>query len=280
MFKITKEDLEQLFSLEHHEKVDDKKVAPARKIGIHKNSRANEHELVLKKIRKKIRRIPDKKTYTIPWESILKFTAVAGFSGFAFFALMNFPAYLAQINWIYHVDYLGETISSSPTPTATTTPTSSDSLTLPNLPNQPQSDENSISIPKIAVSAPIAWDVPEDNILENLKNGVVHYSGTSLPGEGGNIFIVGHSSNYFWIKSDYNQIFTLLDKLSPGDRIEIKKNGRSYFYDVFQSKVVSSEDVSILQSSQSEILTLMTCWPVGTSLNRLVIQSKYAYSAN
>lgn len=281
MPKITKEDLEALFNVGNQNE-NNLRESQVEKVKIQKTKRGQSDDLVLKKIRKKIKRIKKNKDRSVPWESILKFAAFAGFLGFILFLSINFRSYLVQLDWIYRVDYLGESIekSKTPSPTPSRTRTPDNTLALPNLPSQNNSNENSIQIEKIGVNAPVIWDVEEERILDFLKDGVVHYKGTSHPGEGGNIFLVGHSSNYFWIKSDYNEIFALLDKLSSGDRIEIKRNGQSYFYDVFQSKVVSPQDVSVLDSSQKEILTIMTCWPVGTSLNRLIVQAEYAYSMN
>lgn len=82
--------------------------------------------------------------------------------------------------------------------------------------------ENRIIIPKIGKNIPLI-DVDHDagvsytemhNIfMEELKNGIVRYPGTALPGQVGNSFIFGHSSNYPWIKSEYNDVFALLDNL-------------------------------------------------------------------
>jgi sortase A len=160
------------------------------------------------------------------------------------------------------------------TPALTATVTPQSNLSLPVLLEDSRDQSSQIEISKISIDAPINWDVPEANILESLKSGVAQYQGTSHPGEGGNVFIVGHSSNYFWVKSDYNRVFSLLDKLSPGDRIKIRKSGLVYNYDVVSSRVVSPEDVSVLGNTPKEVLTLMTCWPIGTSLNRLIVQAE------
>jgi len=279
MNKISKEDLENLFNQKNERETSDN----LEKISVHKSSREKNDEMVLRNVRKKIKKVKIEKntpTYN-SWESILRFIAVSGFTGFIIFVLLNFPAYLNQVKWLYFVDYLGENLPNVNINLSSPTATPNDKLTLPNLQMYSKDkSENLLLIGKINVSSPIIYDVEESDIIEKLKDGVAHYKGTATPGKGGNIFIVGHSSNYFWVKSDYNQVFSLLDKLNVGDRIEIKKDGKSYYYDVFQTKEISPEDVDVLQSSTKEILTLMTCWPVGTSLNRLIVQAELAYSAN
>jgi len=134
-----------------------------------------------------------------------------------------------------------------------------------------QYGNNKLVIKKINVNVPIIWDVKEATILEELKNGVAHYAGTAYPRERGNVFITGHSSNYWWTKGDYNYIFALLDKLEISDEIIITYKDSAYIYKVMGSKVVKPEDVSVLNSTPKSTLTLMTCTPVGTTLNRLIV---------
>ena len=172
-----------------------------------------------------------------------------------------------------------------PTPTQTNLVSPAKTVNADNITDNSQNATNSPSndnaltpgellVDKISLDVPIIWNVEEGEILNRLKEGVAHYRGTSKPGGGGNIFIVGHSSNYFWVRSDYNDVFALLDKLVKGDRIEIIQDGRKYSYGVVDKKTVSPTDVSVIDSTNKEILSLMTCWPVGTNINRLVVQSE------
>ena len=131
--------------------------------------------------------------------------------------------------------------------------------------------DNTIYIPKISVKAPIIWGVDENNMMEELKSGVVQYTGTALPGQLGNVFIFGHSSNYWWVESAYNDIFALLDKVEIGDKIYITYLGREYIYQIDNKKVVRPDQVEVMNPTTDETVTLMTCVPVGTSLNRLII---------
>ena len=47
-----------------------------------------------------------------------------------------------------------------------------------------------------------------------LQGGVVHMGYTPMPGELGNCYIVGHSSNYASVKSSYNKIFAPIERKS------------------------------------------------------------------
>jgi len=134
---------------------------------------------------------------------------------------------------------------------------------------------DTIIIPKINVDAPVIYMENTDNkqILEDIKHGVGHYPNTALPGRVGNVFMTGHSSYYWWSGGEYNQVFVLLDKLTPGDLIYIYHDGRKYIYRVSKSFVVSPNQVDVLEQSNEPILTLMTCTPLGTNLRRLIVQA-------
>ena len=136
--------------------------------------------------------------------------------------------------------------------------------------------ENTISIPKINVKAPVVYEpsILEANVQKALENGVVHYGNTSNPGEAGNVAIFGHSSNDWWEPGNYKFVFVLLDKLAPGDQVTIDYNQRRYVYEVTGSKVVEPTDVSVLNKTSEPTLTLITCTPPGTSLRRLVVTAK------
>jgi len=130
-----------------------------------------------------------------------------------------------------------------------------------------------IVIPKIGVTVPIIYVTTSDEktIQENLTKGVVHYPGTADPGTVGNSFITGHSSNFWWIKGNYNYVFVNLNKLAVGDQAKIYHNGNKYVYQVKEVKVVDPTDTSVLAQTDTPVLTLMTCTPTGTNWKRLIV---------
>lgn len=142
--------------------------------------------------------------------------------------------------------------------------------------------ENRLIIPKIGKNVPLIdvfhhqdedYEKLEDTFMEELKKGIVRYPWTAKPGETGNVFIFGHSSNYPWIQSQYNDVFALLDQLETGDEIITFYNQKKYVYHVTDKSVVKPGDVKTLWSrdpSKKEI-SLMTCWPVGTTLERIIV---------
>lgn len=137
-----------------------------------------------------------------------------------------------------------------------------------------------IQIKKIGVDAPVvlAADGSEESLQKDLEKGVVHYPKTAMPGQRGNVYIAGHSSNYSWSTGSYNYIFKNLNGLNVGDVIVIKvtqKNGKTltYEYEVSEKLEVNADDPRIFSETQSQMLTLTTCWPIGTNNRRLMIKA-------
>ena len=137
-------------------------------------------------------------------------------------------------------------------------------------------------IPKLEIKAPIVFSTSnnEKQIDVDLRNGISHRFGTANPGQKGNVFLVGHSSNYPWEKGDYNQVFAYLNKLETGDILYVDYENKRYTYKVSEKKIVSPSDVSIENPSDDFRLTLMTCYPPGTTLKRLAVISELQSAGN
>lgn len=143
----------------------------------------------------------------------------------------------------------------------------------------PVDPEFSIIIPKLNANSRIIKGVDPFNSAEyqeKLTQGVAHAKGSSLPSNlRGNTFLFAHSSQDFFIASQYNSVFYLINKLEPGDKIYIVYNETVYEYEVTESKVVNPNEVAyITNESNEKILTLMTCWPAGTDAQRLLVFAK------
>lgn len=142
--------------------------------------------------------------------------------------------------------------------------------------------ENRIVIPKIGKNIPLVevWarnveSVNElhDIFMEELEDGVVRYPGSALPGEVWNSFIFGHSSNFPWLPGEYNEVFALLDKVVYDDEVIVYYDQKKYVYKIREKMVVRPWDTSVLKNRGDgrKLITLMTCWPLGTTTNRLLI---------
>jgi len=141
--------------------------------------------------------------------------------------------------------------------------------------------EDRILIPKIGKNIPLVnvehFDASNSEewhkiFMKELEKGIIKYPGSADPGREGNSFIFGHSSNYPWAKGDYNNVFALLNELTPGDEIIVFFKQKKYVYIVREKNIVKPGHVSSLgDTSHKKQLTLMTCWPLGTTLNRLLV---------
>ena len=136
----------------------------------------------------------------------------------------------------------------------------------------------SIVIPKIGAKANIVANVDPTNEVEYdkaLQEGVAQAKGTYFPGQGKNIFLFAHSTNSPLNVAKYNAVFYLLDKMSAGDQIVIYFADKRYVYKVTETKIVGPTDSSFINdNSNGETLILQTCYPPGTSWNRLLVLAK------
>ena len=142
---------------------------------------------------------------------------------------------------------------------------------------QASSPEPTIKIPSIGVDAPVIYDEvrTEDNAVQKaLERGVLHFGKSALPGEVGNAIFVGHSSNLPWVPGNYKFVFALLDKVQIGQDIVLEYNGTRYTYRINDSKIVSPENIAVLEDSTTSKLTLITCTPVGSNSQRLVVSAE------
>lgn len=103
---------------------------------------------------------------------------------------------------------------------------------------------------------------------------MIRYPGTARPGEKGNVFITGHSSYYLWAPGAYKDVFALLPNVEVGDTVTVYYNQRQFVYEIQEKKTVKPTEVDVLRQGEDKRLTLMTCVPVGTNLNRLILVAK------
>jgi LPXTG-site transpeptidase (sortase) family protein len=132
-----------------------------------------------------------------------------------------------------------------------------------------------IVIPKIGVNAtviPAVNPLKEADYGEALKEGVAHASTSFFPDEEGVVYLFSHSTNYEWFAKDLNAIFYLLKNLEAGDLIVLSYKGGLYTYRLTEKRVVKPSEISYLQPISGERkLILQTCWPPGSTAERLLL---------
>ena len=119
-----------------------------------------------------------------------------------------------------------------------------------------------LSIPKLDLNVGIGEGV--DN--ETLKYSVGHFSDTAMPGQKGNFCVIGHRSY------THGEFFNRLDEIEENDEIIVEYNGKEFKYKVTEIKVVKPEEVSVLNQSEEEEITLITCTPIRVGSHRLIIK--------
>ncbi len=135
-------------------------------------------------------------------------------------------------------------------------------------------------IPKINVDVPAIYGVGNDynSQMTAMEGGVAHFAipgASSRPGEMGNTVLSGHSSNDLFDGGDYKFIFAQLDKLAIGDTIYANYEGKRYTYVITKKEVVKPTEVSkLVYPTSKPVMTLITCTPLGTSTNRLLVTAE------
>lgn len=133
-------------------------------------------------------------------------------------------------------------------------------------------------IPKISVDVPIVWDADAsslDSLNKAMDKGVAWFNiqgASARPGENGNFVLSGHSSNEWLDGGQYKSIFAPLERMQVGDTIYVNYNSKRYIYQITGTKVVKPTDVEALHiGTDKPRITLITCTPLGTALNRLLV---------
>ncbi len=135
-------------------------------------------------------------------------------------------------------------------------------------------------IPKINVDVPVTYDVGTDydSQMKAMANGLAHFpvaGASSHPGEVGNTVLAGHSSNDLFDSGDYKFIFAQLEKLAIGDSVYANYKSKRYTYVVTKIEIVKPTEVNkLVYKTDKPVLTLLTCTPLGTALNRLLVTAE------
>jgi sortase A len=119
-----------------------------------------------------------------------------------------------------------------------------------------------LRIPKLHIVAPVL-DGTGDFAL---NAGLGHIPGTARPGEHGNIGIAGHRDGFFRGLKD----------IVKGDTIELETTRATQIYVVDRIYLTKPQDVSVLRSGSTPVITLVTCYPfyyVGSAPQRYIVQA-------
>jgi sortase A len=129
-------------------------------------------------------------------------------------------------------------------------------------PPEPASVIGRIVIPRLEVSAIVREGVDP----RTLRRGVGHVPGTALPGEIGNAALAAHRDT----------IFRPLKDVRPGDRVLVETPRGTSEYVVRDTRIVEPTDLSVLDATGGQTLTLVTCYPfnfIGSAPQRFIVRA-------
>lgn len=181
------------------------------------------------------------------------------------FVLLNYAYVWQQARYLFF-----------PHPATTSSPFIQTSSTADTTSSTIRAEPDVVEIPSLGIRAPLKYvqEKSEAVFQRALQDGVVHYPGTAKPGEFGNAYIFGHSSDYAWSKGSYKTVFALLPKIKTGAEIIVTDpEGRFFTYTVVTTTVVQPDDLSVLDQGghKRRMLTLQTSYPLGTALRRFLV---------
>jgi sortase A len=118
---------------------------------------------------------------------------------------------------------------------------------------------STLSIPKLDIDRAVVRNDHTD-----LKQSLIQYLGTAMPGDLGNTVIFGHSVlPQFFNPQNYLTIFSTLHRLTLGDTVEMEAEGAKYTYKIYEMYETTPGDLSPLaQTYNGRYLTLITCTPI------------------
>jgi len=152
-------------------------------------------------------------------------------------------------------------------------------INLPAIPIEAESS-NLLEMPQFDIKAPILEVETSDSgtIYKKLKQGVVLYPGSDIPGKGYSI-IIGHSSQYPWESGRYKSVFSLLNQLEQGDRIYVFWDQKPLVFEVRDKNIFlpwpkgTESTETIFPPSDEITLILQSCWPVGVASKRVAVKT-------
>jgi LPXTG-site transpeptidase (sortase) family protein len=115
-------------------------------------------------------------------------------------------------------------------------------------------------------------------IYKKLKEGVVLFPKSDIPGKGYSI-IIGHSSQYPWQEGNYKTVFSLLGELKKGDKVYVIWEKKGLVFEVEDSKIFlpwsegGQTTEMVFPKEEKPLLILQSCWPAGIAKKRIAIKT-------
>jgi sortase A len=119
-----------------------------------------------------------------------------------------------------------------------------------------------LRIPRLGMNIVVA----QGDSRNVLRRGAGHLADSPWLGQAGNIVLAGHRDT----------VFRSLRDIKVGDVINVVSPDEQAWYQVASTVVVAPDDLTVLQPSAGNTLTLVTCYPFGffgSAPNRFVVRA-------
>jgi len=120
-----------------------------------------------------------------------------------------------------------------------------------------------LELPRLRISVMVLQGVEDRTLVA----GAGHVPGTPSPGSDGNVVIAAHRDSFF----------RTLERVVPGDRIQIDTATWRHAYIVESTEVVDPDETRVMESRGRRELTLITCYPfyfVGPAPRRFLVHAR------
>jgi sortase A len=125
---------------------------------------------------------------------------------------------------------------------------------------QPGDALGRIRLPSIGVSKVMV----EGTDAGQLREGPGHYPATPLPGRPGTVAVAGH-------RTTYGAPFRHIDRVRPGDRVEIAMPYGDFRYRVQRTRIVAPTALWVTNRVGYDRLVLSACHPLYSAAQRIVV---------
>ena len=118
------------------------------------------------------------------------------------------------------------------------------------------------SIPRLGLEVPLY----DGASALHLNRGVARIDGTAMPGAPGNIGIAGHRDGFFRVLND----------IRFGDELTVTTVNGEHTYRVQQLMIVEPDEINVLDHTEENAITLVTCYPfhfVGHAPQRFIVRA-------
>lgn len=109
--------------------------------------------------------------------------------------------------------------------------------------------------------------VLEGTSAATLQRAAGHIAGTAMPGEPGNVGISGHRDTFFFP----------LRLVRTADVVTVTTRAGAFRYRVVSVTVVQPDDTGVLDADETQVLTLVTCYPftfIGSAPERFIVRAE------